>query len=45
MGEQFFPVLSGKADADEMFTKFSGKADETLTQLLWWARALKAARA
>lgn len=40
-GDQYFPVLFGKAKVDEMFAAFSDKANEMITQLLWWARALK----
>ncbi len=43
-GEQFFPVVFGKANANEMFAGFTGAADEMVKQLLWWARALKSAR-
>lgn len=43
-GDQYFPVLFGKADANEMFAKLTDGAHHMITQLLWWARALKAAR-
>lgn len=43
-GEDFYPVLFGKADAAPMFEKYTEKGDEMIDQLLWWARALKAAR-
>lgn len=43
-GEQYFPVLFGKADANELFAAQKDKADAMTTQLLWWARALKTAR-
>ena len=43
-GEQFFPVLFGKADPNEMFAKLTGAANDMITQLLWWTRALKSAR-
>jgi NAD(P)H-dependent FMN reductase len=43
-GDQFFPVLSGKADAQELFTKLERAADLMILQLLWWAKALKNAR-
>lgn len=43
-GDQFFPVLSGKADAQELFTKLQRPADLMILQLLWWAKALKNAR-
>jgi NAD(P)H-dependent FMN reductase len=44
-GAKFFPMLMGKAEwkpeADESLTEAGGKL---LDQLLWWGRALKAAR-
>jgi len=43
-GEQYFPVLFGKADAGELFSLQSEKAEAMITQLLWWTRALKNAR-
>lgn len=43
-GEQYFPVLFGKADAGELFSSLSESAGTMITQLLWWARALKNAR-
>lgn len=43
-GEEYFPVLFGQADANEMFTKFTSRANEMIIQLLWWAKALKVAR-
>lgn len=43
-GEQYFPVLFGKADANELFSLQSEKAEAMVTQLLWWTRALKNAR-
>lgn len=43
-GDQLFPVLSGKADAQELFTKLQRPADLMILQLLWWAKALKNAR-
>lgn len=43
-GEHYFPVLFGKADAGELFASLTKQSDGMLTQLLWWARALKAAR-
>ncbi len=43
-GDQYFPVLFGKADANEMFAKLTDKAQAMIAQLIWWARALKDAR-
>jgi NAD(P)H-dependent FMN reductase len=43
-GEQYFPVLFGKADARELFAKMHRTADAMILQLLWWAKALKSAR-
>lgn len=44
-GEHYFPVLFGKADAGELFASLTEKhAKPMITQLLWWGRALKAAR-
>ena len=43
-GEQYLPVLFGKADAGELFSLQSEKAEAMITQLLWWTRALKNAR-
>lgn len=43
-GEKYFPVLFGKTKVDEIFTEYASQADGMITQLLWWARALKAAR-
>ena len=43
-GEQFFPVVFGTADANEMLAKFTDAAGEMTAQLIWWARALKTAR-
>lgn len=43
-GEQYFPVLFGKADAGELFSSQSEKAEAMITQLMWWTRALKKAR-
>ena len=43
-GQQYFPVLFGKAEAKDLFASQSEKAETMITQLLWWARALKKAR-
>lgn len=43
-GEQYFPVLFGKAGASELFSLQSEKVEAMITQLLWWTRALKNAR-
>ena len=34
-----FPVIMGKADATEMFSKYQEKADNMINQLLKWTRA------
>jgi len=43
-GEQYFPVVFGKAKARDLFASQSEKAETMITQLLWWTRALKKAR-
>jgi len=43
-GDQYFPVLSGKADVQELFAKLQKPVDLMIIQLLWWAKALKNAR-
>jgi NAD(P)H-dependent FMN reductase len=43
-GEQYFSVLFGKMDAQELFAGQKDKVDAMITQLLWWAHALKNAR-
>lgn len=43
-GNQYFPVLFGKADANELFDSLTGDAKAMIDQLLWWTRALKTAR-
>lgn len=43
-GEQYFQVIFGKMDAKELFASVSKQAEDMITQLLWWARALKNAR-
>src|SRR3990167_2368384 len=43
-GEQYFPVLFGKAKATDLFASQSEKADTMIVQLLWWTKALKDAR-
>lgn len=43
-GEQYFPVVMGKTSASELFSLQREKAEAMITQLLWWARALKSAR-
>lgn len=44
-GEQYFPVLFGKAGVEDLFKLQSEKADAMIAQLLWWTHALKNARA
>lgn len=43
-GEQYFLVVFGKTKASELFALQTEKAETMITQLLWWARALKGAR-
>lgn len=43
-GEKYYPVAFGKADVGELFSSQREKLDDMITQLLWWARALKNAR-
>ena len=43
-GDKYFPVLFGQADANELFSSLSKSAEDMITQLLWWTRALKNAR-
>ncbi|OGG78486.1 hypothetical protein A3A36_01610 [Candidatus Kaiserbacteria bacterium RIFCSPLOWO2_01_FULL_52_12b] len=43
-GEQYFPVVFGKAKATDLFASQSEKADTMIVQLLWWTKALKDAR-
>lgn len=43
-GEQYFPVAFGKAEAKDLFASQSEKAQAMASQLIWWTRALKAAR-
>lgn len=43
-GERYFPVMFGKASADDLFASMSQQAEATITQLLWWAHVLKSAR-
>lgn len=43
-GEQYFPVLFGKKDARELFSLLKDQSTAMITQLFWWARALKTAR-
>lgn len=43
-GEHYFPVLFGKAKAEDLFAAMTNQAEPMIVQLLWWARALKTAR-
>jgi NAD(P)H-dependent FMN reductase len=43
-GDRYFPVALGKASASDLFASMSQQAETTITQLLWWAHALKHAR-
>lgn len=42
-GEQYFPVLFGRTDANELFALQKDQAEAMITQLLWWTKALKSA--
>lgn len=44
-GERYYPALFGKADPEELLQSYGEKAARMIDQLLWWARALKNARA
>ena len=43
-GDRYFPVMFGKADAGELLSSLTEPAQTMITQLLWWTKALKAAR-
>lgn len=43
-GEQYFPVLFGAVPADEMLERMIKQSDRMIPQLMWWTKALKAAR-
>jgi NAD(P)H-dependent FMN reductase len=43
-GNEYFPVLFGKAEANSMFANAADQANKMITQPLWWAKALKNAR-
>lgn len=43
-GADYFPVLFGNAPADELFAKLQEPANGMTEQLLWWTKALQAAR-
>ncbi|MCR4261119.1 MAG: NAD(P)H-dependent oxidoreductase [Candidatus Colwellbacteria bacterium] len=43
-GEQYFPVAFGQAEASELFALQAEKAEAMISQLIWWAYALKSAR-
>ena len=43
-GDQYFPVLFGKVEAKTLFANMQKSSDAMISQLLWWAKALKAAR-
>ncbi len=44
LGNEYFPVLFGKAQASDLFAKATDQAQKMISQLLWWAKALKNAR-
>lgn len=43
-GEQYFQVVFGKMDVKELFDLQKDKVEAMITQLVWWARALKNSR-
>jgi len=43
-GEQYFPMRFGNGDPTEVFAHMTPKAEEVITELLWWTKALKGAR-
>lgn len=43
-GEKYFPVIMGKANPADLFATYTDGAIKMITQLIWWARALKQAR-
>ena len=43
-GDKYFPVLFGQADAGQLFADNQGQLDALISQLMWWAKALKDAR-
>jgi NAD(P)H-dependent FMN reductase len=43
-GEQYFPVIMGGGDSQELLANYKDKAQTMISQLVWWANALKEAR-
>lgn len=43
-GEHYFPVLFGKAPAENLFSIMTEQAQAMISQLMWWTNALKNAR-
>ena len=43
-GEQYFPVIMGGGDPQKLLANYEDKAQTMVSQLLWWAKALKTAR-
>lgn len=43
-GEQYFPVIMGGGDPQKLLDGYKDKAKNMISQLLWWAKALKTAR-
>lgn len=43
-GEQYFPVIMGGGDPQKLLAGYEDKAKNMISQLLWWAKALKTAR-
>ena len=43
-GEQYFPVIMGGGDHLKLLASYEDKAQNMISRLFWWARALKTAR-
>lgn len=44
LGNDYFPVAFGQIDKEQLFAKMDDQLQALIEQLLWWAKALKAAR-
>lgn len=44
VGNEYFPVMMGKEEADGLFEKHEASAESMIDQLMWWTKALKQAR-
>lgn len=43
-GEQYFPVIMGGGDHLKLLASYEDKAQNMISRLFWWAKALKTAR-